>query len=513
MERQVPENENIELQVNEILGEFSIYYDGSFAPEPILLYEENVLRLLRLQQTLGDKVRMTVLRGEKGSGRKLALKHLACKYQTAVLFVDCTIFMRKYAELGLNLTRMLEWKLCKEGCWLCICDREDTEEERALWSQFLTELARDGYSCFITVKEKNAVLVRADCELVEVEFQSPGIWQRAMLWEHYLAGHKTDKEIDPMLLGSRYSLNAGAIRQVLTSAELYRASYGRENLSSSDIAAAVTALSAASMGTYARQVPCVFTWEDLVTDESLTEQLQNLCNQVKYRNIVGERWGFYEKRPYGNGICALFYGPPGTGKTMAAQVVASELGLELYRVDLSQMSSKYIGETQKNISTLFENAKEKNVILFFDEADALFSRRTQVKDANDRHANGEIAHLLQQLEEYEGITILATNLRTQIDDAFKRRIKMMVGFRLPNAETRKRLWRKAVPERAPLDADVNLDFFAEKFEISGSEIKEIVLDAAFLAAAEEKEIGREHICKALKTCYEKYGRVLSEGDF
>lgn len=507
------ENLEAEVQINEILGEFSKYYDGTVRPETLLLYGEALRRLSRLEESRNARVRLTVLRGQKGSGRKLAVKHLAYRHRGAVLFVDCALFLRKYAELGNHLTKMLEWKLCQKQCWLCICDIEERGEDEALWRQFLAELIRDGFSCFITVKEKNNVPTESECEFVEIEFKSPDIEQRTGLWTYFLAQFPTEETISPKILAGRYVFHAGAIIQVLQNADLYRASYGRPCLSSADIAAAAGAFNTGSMGAYARQVPCVFVWEDLIADENLTDQLKNLCNQVLYRNVVGERWGFYEKRPYGNGICALFHGPPGTGKTMAAQVVASELGLELYRVDLSQMSSKYIGETQKNISTLFEHAREKNVILFFDEADALFSRRTQVKDANDRHANGEIAHLLQQLEEYEGITILATNLRTQIDDAFKRRIKMMVSFRLPDADTRKKLWRKAVPKCAPLEEGLNLDFFAEKFEVSGSEIKEIILDAAFLAAARQEDIGRGHICEALKTCYEKYGRVLGAEDF
>lgn len=308
-------------------------------------------------------------------------------------------------------------------------------------------------------------------------------------------------------------------------------SYGRDVISMQDISKAVLSLGIRAMDGRAVKVPCVFTWDDFVADDTLRSRLEHLCSYVRYKALVGEQWGFYEKRPYGNGICAMFCGPPGTGKTMAAQIIAGDLGLELYRVDLSQMQSKYIGETQKNISGLFDRAKERNAVLFFDEADALFAKRTQVKDANDRHANAETAHLLQKLEEYDGITILATNLKGNVDEAFRRRIRMIIPFHLPDAVTRYKLWEKAFPERAPLGDDIDLRLFAERFEISGSEIKEAAYAAAFLAAEEADRfrpckaeaaertglgagvIRKKHLEEALKNCMEKYGRVLSEIDF
>lgn len=252
------------------------------------------------------------------------------------------------------------------------------------------------------------------------------------------------------------------------------------------------------LGTYAVRINSVFTWDDLVVEDGVRCQMEHICNQIKYRSIVADDWDFYKKSPYGRGICALFYGSPGTGKTMAVQVIANELGLDLYRIDLSQMVSKYIGETEKNISSLFERAKDINALLFFDEADAFFAKRSDVSDSNDRNANAETAHLLQKLEEYEGITILATNLKENIDEAFRRRIRFMIHFRLPDANVRRTLWHKMFPPQAPLEEDVDLDFFAEQFELSGSAIKEIVFNAAYMAAAEHGSIGNRHIIEALK---------------
>ncbi|MBQ9383465.1 MAG: ATP-binding protein [Ruminiclostridium sp.] len=238
-----------------------------------------------------------------------------------------------------------------------------------------------------------------------------------------------------------------------------------------------------------------------------------ICDQVKYRSVVNEDWGFRKKSPYGRGLCALFYGSPGTGKTMAVQVMANELGLDLYRIDLSQLSSKYIGETQKNIAELFRRAKNINAMLFFDEADSMFAKRSEVKDSNDRYANADTAFLLQKLEDYEGITILATNYVNNIDDAFKRRIKFMINFVFPTADVRLMLWKKILPESARVDEDIDFEFFADNFELPGSNIKEILTNAAFLAASEGAGLRNDHIIEAVKLNYSKYGKILTNDDF
>jgi SpoVK/Ycf46/Vps4 family AAA+-type ATPase len=217
--------------------------------------------------------------------------------------------------------------------------------------------------------------------------------------------------------------------------------------------------------------------------------------------------------PYGRGISVLFYGAPGTGKTMAAQVIANELGLSLFRVDLSQMVSKYIGETEKNISGLFERAVGMNAVLFFDEADALFARRSEIKDSHDRSANSITAHLLQRLEDYEGISILATNLFHNMDDAFKRRIRYTVQFTFPDAAIRRRLFGSLLPEQAVCEEKLDLDFFAEHFELSGSGIKEVLLHAAFMAAGEHRGMCNRDLAEAVKLHYAKYGKILTDRDF
>ncbi len=332
--------------------------------------------------------------------------------------------------------------------------------------------------------------------------------ERKPFWERILAG----SGLDAASFANRYILTPMYIERACLTAAEYAGTEGRE-LTAADVTAGVKQHSVNPLGNYATAINAVFTWDDLVVSDEQKAKMKMICDQVRYRSVVNEDWGFRRKTPYGRGLCALFYGSPGTGKTMAVQVMANDLGLDVYRIDLSQLTSKYIGETQKNISQLFERAKNINAMLFFDEADSMFAKRSEVKDSNDRYANADTAFLLQKLEEHEGITILATNYVNNIDDAFKRRIRFMVNFVFPTADVRRRLWETILPAEAVKDEPLDFDFFAERFELSGSNIKEILTNAAFLAAAEGTGIRNSHIIEAVKLNFSKYGKILTNADF
>jgi SpoVK/Ycf46/Vps4 family AAA+-type ATPase len=238
--------------------------------------------------------------------------------------------------------------------------------------------------------------------------------------------------------------------------------------------------------------------------------LREICAQVRHRYQVFGSWGFGARLSRGTGLSVLFSGPPGTGKTLAAEVVAREVDLDLYAVDLSGVVSKYIGETEKNLSRIFAEARTSNAILFFDEADALFGKRTEVSDAHDRYANIETGYLLQKMDEYDGVVILATNLRQNLDDAFTRRIRFAVEFPFPEAAGRERIWRTLFPPQAPLAADVDFGVLAEEYAVAGGSIKNIVLNAAFLAAADGGTVSREHILHGTRREFEKIGKLWAE---
>ncbi len=247
---------------------------------------------------------------------------------------------------------------------------------------------------------------------------------------------------------------------------------------------------------------------DLILPNELTEQLKELCAFIKARDTVFRQWGFNEKIPWGRGISALFYGAPGTGKTMAAAALARETGLNLNRVDLSQIISKYIGETQKNMAKLFTQAEKSGDILFFDEADALFSKRTETADAQDKYSNAETAYLLQRMERHDGVCILATNLLQNLDEAFRRRIGYMLHFPMPDESLREKIWRGIFPANAPV-GQLDYKLLAKHFELSGAAIKNTALHAAYLAAANGCEITMDYILRGAKNEYHKQGKSIN----
>ena len=261
---------------------------------------------------------------------------------------------------------------------------------------------------------------------------------------------------------------------------------------------------------------CPFTWDDIVLPHAVRDHLTEFEQQVRLRWQVYEDWGFGRLCPLGTGITAMFAGPSGTGKTMAAQVISRSLGMKLYRVDLAGVINKYIGETEKRLKQVFDACERANVMLFFDEADALFGQRTQVKDAHDRFANIEIDYLLQRMEQFEGIAILATNRKGDLDKAFLRRVRFIVDFMPPGPAERLALWRRVLPTRAAngelLLQEIDWNFLATKLNMTGADITAAALDAAFLAYSQGKRIGMEHVLHAARRTMTKQGVVLRPGD-
>jgi hypothetical protein len=260
----------------------------------------------------------------------------------------------------------------------------------------------------------------------------------------------------------------------------------------------------------AQRIDSTATWEDLILPEKEKGILRDLAVQVKRRAKVYEQWGFAGKSQRGLGIAALFAGASGTGKTMAAEVLAKEFNLDLYRIDLSAVTSKYIGETEKNLAQIFDAAEAGGVVLLFDEADALFGKRTSVKDSRDRHANLEVSYLLQRMEAYQGLAILTTNLKDSLDQAFLRRLRFIVNFPFPKADARSKIWQGVFPDQAPTR---DLDFAKlGRLDVTGGNIRAIALNAAFIAADTDQPIVMEHLLQAAKAEYLKIGRSLTNSE-
>lgn len=478
--------------------------------ENIVIYQQEAEALQSALETVfTHKKENTIicLNGDAGSGRKFLVKYVSAMWGRGVLFADWSSL--KHIEDVRESVRLLSLEGILKNAMICLTDYKPAEEQDGL----LRELIRLNPFLFLTSEQAAAKEISRFTRTAEVSLRRPGMREKILLWEHFLKEYQVAKEVSGEYLGSRYVVNAGSVRSILKTASLYVRDLWEPEIGMTEIRQAVKQYQAGRLSGYAEPIAICYDWEDLVVDAAVEGQLRHICSRISQKNLVENTWGFGRKFPYGKGVCALFYGPPGTGKTMAVQVLAGEMGLDLYRIDLSRMLSKYIGETQKHITELFEMAGEMNALLFFDEADAFFSRRTEVSDAMDRHANGDVAQLLQKLEEYEGISVLATNLKDNIDNAFKRRIQYMVHFQAPDAATRAVLWKKQFPEAVPVEENLELAFFAKHFELSGSEIKNVVLTAAYMAAEQGQAVSNRHIMEALKLNYAKYGRILSGADF
>jgi hypothetical protein len=263
----------------------------------------------------------------------------------------------------------------------------------------------------------------------------------------------------------------------------------------------------------ARHITPAMTWDALVVPTSVQTQLQELTRRAHYREQVLQSWQMRPGGGRGHGVCALFTGEPGTGKTLAAEVIAAEVGLDLYVINLATVVDKYIGETEKNIERLFSEAHNANAILFFDEADAIFGKRSDVKDSNDRYANLETAYLLQQLERYSGIAILATNLFANIDRAFTRRLDMITHFPNPNEDLRRALWDICLNSHLPRSDDLDLDHVAQSFELNGGDIRCCAITAAYEAAASRQPITTHILLNAIRHEYTKLGRLVDIDKF
>ncbi len=273
------------------------------------------------------------------------------------------------------------------------------------------------------------------------------------------------------------------------------------------------AQSGSTISTMARKIEPRYMWEDIVLPKDTKDQLKEVAGHIKYRGVVYSDWGFDRKLSMGKGLNILFSGPSGTGKTMAAEIIARETQLDIYKIDLSNVVSKYIGETEKNLSRIFKEAETSNAILFFDEADALFGKRSEVKDAHDRYANIEIGYLLQKMEEYDGVVILATNLSKNIDDAFLRRMQIVIEFPFPDETQRRLIWTGIFPKESPLAGDIDYKFLSEKIKLAGGNIKNMALAAAFYAAENSWGINMHHIMHAARREYQKIGKPFLKSDF
>lgn len=344
--------------------------------------------------------------------------------------------------------------------------------------------------------------------LLRAQFSIPPYEVRLSAWNtasQQVRAQVAESDVDE--LASKFKLSVSQIQRAANSASDYAASRAQAP-QRQDLFAAARAHASLHLGHLAQHVTPRAMWDDLILPKDPITQLRELCARLRYQHVVNDDWGFESRAA--KGISALFAGDSGTGKTFAAEVIANELGLSMYKIDLSAVVSKYIGETEKNLSVIFSAAQSGNAILFFDEADAIFGKRSEVKDARDRYANLEIAYLLQEIEGYEGVVILATNFRQNLDDAFTRRLTYLIDFPFPDVEHRQRLWQAHFPSQAPLEADLDLHEIAQRYKLAGGNIRNAAQTAAYLAASEGRAIGMGHLRHAIRREHQKMGRLLED---
>jgi AAA+ superfamily predicted ATPase len=363
---------------------------------------------------------------------------------------------------------------------------------------------------------------------LSVSFGIPTPERRRALWAYALARHdaRTDERtLD--LLSHRFRITPRQIDGAAAQASAANAwsspaaqpraasraeSASRTSLSETGLLAAARAQCGLELEALAARIAPRHRWADLVLPPDALAQLHELCERVACRDTVVTAWGFGTRIARGGGVNALFSGPSGTGKTMAAEVMAGALGVDLFRVDLAGIVSKYIGETEKNLDRVFAAAEHANGIVFFDEADALFGKRSEVHDSHDRYANVEISYLLQKMEQFDGVAILATNLRGNLDDAFVRRLAFAVHFPFPDASYRERIWRGIWPDLAPVDPGLDVSMLAQRFTLSGGHIRNVALAAAFLAAQRGDRIAMRDVLHATRREYQKLGKTLTAAE-
>jgi len=484
------------VEIRERLGRFAREAIGASGPPPAMVY----------------------LQGPRGAGKRTTAEALCRELGMKLLVVDGAALGGGGEEPLKSLSRRFGREAVLQGAAVYWDGAEALlrDDNPALRAAFLDALDACPGLVFLSGKEP----WEPGCELssrgfVRVEMPRPSAAEQARLWRAALAdppGLSADVDLDA--LTSAFRLSGGQIRDAAAAARnLARFRAASEPVTRTDLQTAARLHSSLKLTSMGRRVSPRATWNELVLPHDRKERLAEICTHLRHRARVMDAWGFDRKLALGKGISALFAGPPGTGKTLAAGVMANELGLDLYQVDLSAVLSKYIGETEQHLSQLFDEAESSNAILFFDEADTLFGKRTEVRDAHDRNANLQASYMLQRIEAYEGIAILASNFTKNLDSAFVRRLRFIVEFPFPGEAERRLIWEQAFPAAAPLAADVDHDFLACKIELAGGGIRNIALRAAFLAASRGDVVGMKHILRAALWEYQKMGKVLESSHF
>ncbi|MCE9573677.1 MAG: ATP-binding protein [Deltaproteobacteria bacterium] len=475
---------------------------------PDQLKRELVLALAEPRSA--DQPLRLVLRGRRGAGRHSLIGALAARVGRDVAAIDAGRLPRngKHLAAGLRLELVRAFLRCAVPV---VSGLENVEAGDAEGQDAIKQVLR---------AHPGPVVIRATPEgALPLEpgyasFTLPALseQERADFWRDVLARNGLPcGDVDG--LGARFRIGPGVVERITAEVVARRGHLGTtaEDDAGPQLNEAARQHIATRLSHVASHVGRLAKWEQVALPDDLLDSLREFIARVRHRRTVYERWGFDAKMTTSRGLSALFYGPPGTGKSMVAGLIARELGLELYKVDLARVVSKWIGETEKNLAEIFDAAEDGQVVVLFDEADSLFAKRTEVKSSVDRYANLEVNYLLQRLDSFEGICILTTNLDGSIDPAFKRRMSLRLAFPFPDEEMRVRLWSAHVPAETPTAGDFDFVDLARRFPLSGGYIRNSALRAAFLAAQEERPLGHDHLVRAIQLEYRELGKLSTTG--
>ena len=507
------------LRSTELVARPGVLWDQVVLPHETRALLEHLPQNLRADSHGGAGVVLHLV-GPSGIGKKTVAKALCHGLGKGLLVVDCAILLA--SEQGVGSFAIAAYRdaffhdavLCWDNFHLLL---GGDSKQQAARSALIQGLSPCSTLTILAGEEKwRAPAALEQQTLLTVEIPRPDFSQREQLWTSHLSGHQTNLTAEEVTaLAGRFRFNGGQIRRaVATARDLARwRSESERRITLDDLNSAARWHSSQGLARVARKIETHYSWDDIVLPEDQKTQLKEICGYFENIPLVFGEWGFQSKTNLGKGLTILFAGPSGTGKTMASEIMSGALGLDLYKIDLASLVSKYIGETEKNLDAVFSEAEDSNSILFFDEADAIFGKRSEVRDAHDRYANVEVSYLLQKMEEYQGIVILATNFRRNMDDAFVRRLQFAVEFPFPEEEYRLQIWERVFPPEAPLEDDVDLRFLARQLKLSGGNIKNIAVAGAFLAAQESASIGMKQVMWATKREYQKMGKLLVDSDF
>ncbi len=458
--------------------------------------------------------------GDEGSGRKFFVRKFCEEKGLRAITINCKkLFVYDFRFVETALWAATRECIFSDAC-CCLTELEYREEEKEKFFGYM-DLA------FSRLTEKNITVfpmskLKIDFKTVtkevfsEFELPTPSTTERAECWEYFAKPYSFDEDVDLFEMATKFVFTPGKIKDALREARSLSLMDQEKAISRKNIFKGCNRQMSSELSQKATRVEAKFGFDDIVMNPSQRETITHAIEQMNFKKQVYEGWNYMKKYPYGRGLTVLLFGAPGTGKSMMAQVLAHELNLELYRVDISKVVDKYVGETEKSLSMIFREAKKCNVVLFFDECDTIFAKRADDGGSNQASANNKTALLLQEMEAYDGVCVLATNYKHNIDPAFFRRMKYIVEFQFPNVDTREMLWRTTIPKDTPLGDDVDIRFLAEKFEFAGGNIKNCILNAAFLAAADptaEGQVCMRHYLNAIKYEFVKVGKVFTKSDF